>query len=119
NSSYTSVQARLEKRSTKGVQFQPSYTWSKSVDEASSFEGILNTIDPHASYSLSQFDARHRFVFSYVCDLPIPKYTGLAEKILNGWQTSGIISLQSGFPIRITSSADNALMNSFDFDLPG
>ena len=119
NSNYNSFQAMLEKRFTKGLQFQASYTWSKSFDEASSFEGILNPIDPHASYSLSQFDARHRFVFSYVWDLPIPKYTGLAEKILNGWQTSGIISLQSGFPIRITSSADNELMNSFDFELPG
>ena len=119
NSNYNSLQAMLEKRLGKGLQFQASYTWSKSFDQASSFEGILNPIDPHKTYSLSQFDSRHRFVFSYVWDLPVPKYTGAKEKILNGWQMSGIISFQSGFPIRITSSADNELMNSFDFELPG
>jgi len=119
NSNYNSFQAMLEKRFAKGLQFQASYTFSKSFDQASSFEGILNPVDPRTSYSLSQFDARHRFVFNYVWDLPIPKYTGFKEKVLNGWQVSGILSFQSGFPIRILSSADNELMNSFDFESPG
>ena len=119
NSNYNSFQAMLEKRFSRGLQFQASYTWSKSFDQASSFEGILNPVDPKASYSLSQFDARHRFVFSYVWELPVPKYNGFAGKLLNGWQMSGIVSFQSGFPIRILSSADNELMNSFDFELPG
>jgi len=119
NSNYNSLQAMLEKRFTHGLQFQASYTFSKSFDQASSFEGILNPLDPRASYSLSQFDARHRFVFSYVWDLPVPKYGGAKGKVLNGWQLSGILSFQSGFPIRIASSADNELMNSFDFELPG
>jgi hypothetical protein len=38
---------------------------------------------------------------------------------LNGWQISGITSFQSGFPIRLLSNADQELMNSFDFNLPG
>jgi len=119
SSNYNSFQAMLERRFSHGLQFQASYTWSKSFDQASSFEGILNPIDPRASYSLSQFDARHRFVFSYVWELPVPKYNGFAGKVLNGWQMAGIVSFQSGFPIRISSSADNELMNSFDFELPG
>jgi carboxypeptidase family protein len=119
NSNYNSFQAMLEKRFTHGLQFQASYTWSKSFDEASSFEGILNPINRRQSYSLSQFDARHRFVFNYVWDIPVPKYSGAAGKVLNGWELSGIVTFQSGFPIRITSSADNELMNSFDFELPG
>jgi hypothetical protein len=49
----------------------------------------------------------------------VPKSNGFAGKILNGWQMSGIISFQTGFPIRISTSADNELMNSFDFELPG
>jgi len=119
NSNYNSFQAMLEKRFSKGLQAQVAYTWSKSFDEASSFEGLLNPIDYHATYSLSQFDARHRFVVSYFWELPIPKYSGFTGKIANGWALSGIYSFQTGFPIRITSQADNELMNSFDFELPG
>ena len=119
NSNYNSLQVMVEKRFSRGLQFQASYTWSKSFDQASSFEGILDPIDPRRSYSLSQFDARHRFVFNYVWELPVPKYAGAKGKVLNGWELSGILSFQSGFPIRIVSSADNELMNSFDFELPG
>ena len=43
---------------------------SKSFDQASSFEGILNPVDPRLSRSLSAFDARHRIVFSYYWELP-------------------------------------------------
>ena len=119
NSDYNSLQVMIEKRFSKGLQLQGAYTWSKSFDNASSFEGILNPIDPRASRSLSQFDARNRFVLSYYWELPIPKYSGATGKILNGWAVSGITTFQSGFPIRITSQDDNELMNSFDFELPG
>jgi hypothetical protein len=119
NSNYNSLQVMVEKRFTRGLQFQASYTFSKSFDQASSFEGILDPVNPRRSYSLSQFDSRHRLVFNYVWDLPIPKYSGAKGKLLNGWQLSGIVTFQSGFPIRILSSADNELMNSFDFELPG
>ena len=80
NSNYNSLQVSLEKRFSHGLQAQLAYTFSKSFDQASSFEGELNPLDPHATYSLSQFDARHRFVLSYVWQLPIPKYAGLPER---------------------------------------
>jgi hypothetical protein len=119
NSAYNSFQASLEKRFAHGLQFTAAYTWSKSFDQASSFEGILNPIDPRISRSLSSFDARHRIVFSYYWDLPIKKYNGVAGKILSNWSLSGVTTFQTGFPIRITSLADNELMYSFDFELPG
>ncbi|HTG59912.1 MAG TPA: hypothetical protein VMG63_10970, partial [Terriglobia bacterium] len=119
NSNYNSLQASLEKRFSKGLQFQLAYTWSKSFDYGSSFEDILNPLDFARSYSLSQFDARNRFVFSYVWQLPVPQLRGLAGKLADGWQLSGILTFQSGFPIRIFSSADTELENSFDFLLPG
>ncbi|MGH9543726.1 MAG: carboxypeptidase regulatory-like domain-containing protein [Terriglobales bacterium] len=119
NSNYNSLQVSLEKRFSHGVQAQLAYTFSKSFDQASSFEGELNPLDPHGTYSLSQFDARHRLVLSYVWQLPIPKYSGFAGKALNGWDVSGIYTYQSGFPIRITSSADNELMYSAFFEYPG
>ncbi len=66
NSSYNSFQADLEKRFSNGLQMQAAYTYSKSLDQASSFEDLLNPFNPRASRSLSLFDARQRFVISYV-----------------------------------------------------
>ncbi len=119
SSAYNSLQASLDKRFAHGLQFTAAYTFSKSFDQASSFEGILNPIDPRLSRSLSSFDARHRVVMSYYWDLPVQHYDGLKGKVLNGWSLSGITTFQTGFPIRITSVADNELMYSFDFELPG
>ncbi len=119
NSNYNSLQVLFERQFSKGLQFQAAYTWSKSIDNASSFENILNPICIPCNRALSLFDARNRFVFSYYWEPPIPKYSGAEGKVLNGWAFSGIVTLQSGFPIRITSSDDLELMNSFDFELPG
>jgi hypothetical protein len=118
-SNYNSLQASLEKRFTHGLQFQVAYTWSKSIDNASSFENILKPICDRCNRSLSLFDARQRFVVSYLWQLPVPGYSGAKGVALNGWAVSGITSFQSGFPIRVQSSNDSELMNSFDFELPG
>ena len=119
NSNYNSLQSLLEKRFSKQMQMQLAYTWSKSFDYASSFEGELDPLNYRRTYSLSQFDARHRIVLSYYWELPIPKFNGFTAKVLNGWDVSGIYTYQTGFPIRVTSSADNELMNSSFFEYPG
>jgi hypothetical protein len=119
NSAYNSFQALLDKRFAHGLQFTAAYTLSKSFDEASSFEGIVNPIDQRRSRSLSAFDARHRLVFSYYWELPFRKHSGISGQMVNGWALSGITTFQTGFPIRILSQADNELMYSFDFELPG
>ncbi|MGH9532463.1 MAG: carboxypeptidase regulatory-like domain-containing protein [Terriglobales bacterium] len=119
HSSYNSLQVLLEKRFSKGLQFSTAYTWSKSIDNASSFENILNPFDFEASRSLSLFHSAHRFVASYFWELPVPKYEGFKNKLLNGWAISGITTFQTGFPIRILSEDDQELMLSFDFELPG
>jgi len=119
NSNYNSLQASLEKRLSHGLQFELAYTFSKSIDNASSFENIVKPICDRCNRSLSLFDARHRFVISYLWQLPVPRYEGVKGKVLNDWAVSGITSFQSGFPIRMQSSSDAELMNSFDFELPG
>lgn len=119
NSAYNSLQASLDKRFAHGLQFTVAYTLSKSFDQASSFEGILNPIDPRISRSLSAFDARHRLVMSYFWQVPKHNFNSFADKLLNGWALSGITTFQTGFPIRISTVADNELMYSFDFELPG
>ena len=118
-SSYNGLQASLEKRFGRGLQFLAAYTYSKAEDTASSFEQILNPLCPRCNIAPSLFDARHRFVISYYWELPFRQYTGAAHYLLNGWAVSGITTFQTGFPIRILSQNDQELENSFDFELPG
>jgi hypothetical protein len=119
-SNYNSLQALFEKRYSHGLQFQASYTYSKSLDNASSFEEILNPLNFNSTYGPSLFDSRHRFVFNYVWELPIRKMQGFAGKALNGWQVSGIYTFQSGFPILINNCNDQELQGStLGFECPG
>jgi hypothetical protein len=119
NSAYNSFQADLEKRFSNGLQLQAAYTYSKSMDQASSFEDLINPFNPRASRSLSLFDARQRFVISYVYQLPIPKYSGLKGQVLDGWEVSGITQFQSGFPVHIQDGNDRELTSSIDFSAAG
>jgi outer membrane receptor protein involved in Fe transport len=119
SSSYNSLQISVDRRFAHGLQFSAAYTYSKSIDDASSFEGILDPLPGANNYARSLFDARHRFVLSYYWELPVRKYNGFVGKMVDGWAVSGITTYQTGFPIRITSDADNELMNSADFEYPG
>jgi hypothetical protein len=119
NSNYHSLQASLEKRLSRGLQFQLAYTFSKSIDTGSSFENTIKPTCDRCNRSLSLYDARHRFVISYLWELPVPKYAGAKGAALNGWAVSGITTFQTGFPVAIRSQADAELMYSFDFELPG
>jgi len=119
SSAYNGLQASLEKRFSHGLQFVAAYTFGKSLDYASTFENLVDPVNPKRNRARSLFDASQRFVFSYVWDLPIPKREGFAGKLVNGWQMSGITTFQSGFPIRITEQDDIELQSSFDFETPG
>ena len=119
NSSYNGFQASVEKRFSHGLQFTGAYTLGKSIDNSSTFESLVDPVNPRRNRALSLFDARQRFVFSYYWELPVPKYEGFKGKVLNGWAMSGITTFQSGFPIRITEQDDIELQSSFDFETPG
>ncbi len=114
-SAYNSFQASLEKRFSHGLQLQAAYTWSKSLDWASSFEETVNPFDYKASRSLSLFNSAQRFVINYYWEFPVPKYSGFKGKVLDDWAMSGIIQFQSGFPIRIQTQDDNELISSLFF----
>jgi Carboxypeptidase regulatory-like domain len=119
-SNYNSLQVLFQKNFNKGLQFQASYTLSKTMDNASSFESALNPLNFDATYGLSAYDARNRFVFNYVWDLPVPNFDGFKGKLLDGWELSGILTFQTGFPIRITSQDDIEELDSTDlFEFPG
>lgn len=114
-SAYNSFQASLEKRFSRGVQLQAAYTFSKSLDWASSFEETVNPFNYKASRALSLFNSAQRFVINYVWDLPVPKYSGFKGKVLDNWQISGITQFQSGFPIRLSTPDDAELISSIFF----
>jgi hypothetical protein len=114
-SAYNSFQTMLEKRFSHGLQLQAAYTFSKSLDWASSFEETLNPFNFKSSRALSLYNSAQRFVVNYYWDLPVPKYSGFKNKLLNDWSISGIVQFQSGFPIRLQTSDDNELISSLFF----
>jgi|SRR5580704_8347444 outer membrane receptor protein involved in Fe transport len=116
NSNYNGLQVSVEKNYSHGLLFQASYTFSKAIDQGASFENELNPINPRATRGVSLLSAKHRFVFSPVWELPIPKKAGFAGKVANGWQVSAIITYQSGFPIRIQDQNDAELQSSIFFE---
>jgi outer membrane receptor protein involved in Fe transport len=116
NSNYNGLQISLEQNFSHGLLFQASYTYSKAIDQGASFENELNPIYPNATRGLSLLDAKNRFVFSPVWQLPIPKKEGFAGKVANGWQLSAIVTYQSGFPIRVQDQNDAELNSSIFFE---
>jgi hypothetical protein len=116
NSNYNALQVSVEKTYSHGLMFQASYTYSKAIDQGASFENQLNPIYANYTRGLSLLDAKHRFVFSPVWQLPIPKKEGFAGKVANGWQLSAIIVYQSGFPIRVQDQNDAELQYSIFFE---
>jgi hypothetical protein len=109
-SNYNSLQVRLEKRFSHGLQYEAAYTFAHALDNASSASlGSVNNGDfrdqrfPNAEYGNADFDVRHRFVFSYVYDLPFGRgrtfarnASGFLNQILGNWQMSGVFSAATG-----------------------
>ncbi len=123
NSSYHALQARFQQYLTAGTSVLASYTFGKSIDDASSFFSSAGDPSfPQDSYNISaergrsNFDVRHRLTFSYSWDLPFGRgrrwgnQGGVAAAILGGWQTFGIWTFQSGrpFTVALLSEIDNS-----------
>ncbi len=115
NSNYNALEMMVQKRFSHGLQFQAAYTFSKSIDDGSTFEETLDPFNYRASRGLSLFNSKQRFVVSYDWELPIRKYSGFAGRMLDDWEVSGITQFQSGFPIRLNTEDDNELINSLFF----
>lgn len=112
SSSYHGLQTKLSKRTGHGLSFGVAYTLAKSIDGASVFYGSganATTIFPQDNYNtraekgLSDFDIRHRFVANYVYQIPSLRHlaSGMPRIIADGWQTTGIVTLQTGQPFSV------------------
>ncbi|MGA8270932.1 MAG: carboxypeptidase regulatory-like domain-containing protein [Candidatus Sulfotelmatobacter sp.] len=115
NSNYNALEMMVQKRFSHGLQFQAAYTFSKSIDDGSTFEETLDPFNYRASRALSLFNSKQRFVISYDWELPIRKYSGFTGKVVDDWEVSGITQFQSGFPIRLNTEDDTELINSLFF----
>jgi hypothetical protein len=118
NSNYNALWVTADKRMGHGLQFNASYTFSKSIDyNSQSSQGVTvqDSYNLRGDRGLSDFDARHRFVISGLYELPWKK-----NSAIGGWQTSLIVQSQSGNPVTllagnvgaITGGAGSANANS-------
>jgi hypothetical protein len=116
-SRYNALETSL-RYSGSSASFLVSYTYSKSMDNASARGDALNPFTYTGPLALSAFDLKHNFVVSYSYTLPFEKLTGHPSRILSGWTISGVTRLTSGFPITLTESDDRSLIGTFGIDRP-
>lgn len=119
NSNYNALWVTLNKRTSKGLQFNTSYTYSKSIDDNSlSSQGVIvqNSFDVGNSRGLSDFDVRHRFVFSGFYELPFK-----GNRFVSGWQLGIISQAQTGNPLNVVTSIGGftGVVNTLRPDLNG
>ncbi len=122
-STYHSLQVSVNRRSAKGIDFRASYTFSKSIDDASNAgggafsDGSLDTtsaldtgtvfgnqFSAHTNRGLSDFDRTHRLVLNGIWDVPTAGWavhSRVANALFANWQLSGIVIAMSGLPVDI------------------
>lgn len=103
-SDYNALWFTVRKALSHGVEFDSTYTWSKSMDLNSlGSEGgysLQNNFNPKGDYGPSDFDARDHFVFSGTWNLPFH-----ANRFVDGWMLANITQLQSGNPLNVATTS--------------
>jgi hypothetical protein len=106
-SNYNALWVTATKRLSRGLQFNASYTWSKSIDyNSQSSQGVTlqDSFNLRGDRGLSDFDARHRFVISGLYELPFR-----GNQLKEGWQLSFIMQSQSGNPVTLLAGNAGAI----------
>ncbi len=133
-SDYHALNAVLTHRG-RGLVATAAYTWSKSTDIKSAaasiggglsgWQGFLNNHDPARDHGLSEFDVAHRFVASFVWNLPFGQgerwggsATGLTQALIGGWQLNGIWLWQGGMPMTIAARDVGQVLDTFGLNRP-
>jgi Carboxypeptidase regulatory-like domain/TonB dependent receptor-like, beta-barrel len=104
SNNYNALQMKLDKRFSQGLQFQTSYTWSKSLNYVDD-DGFLYSVAPQTSYGPSAFNRDHVFISNVTYELPFGKgkmFGGNASRaldlIIGGWQMNNTLNISSGLP---------------------
>lgn len=117
-SNYNAGQFSLHQALRWGVQYDVNYTYSKSMDLGSAPERsgtgtnrISNSLYPRGNYGPSDFDVRHNITANYVANAPFGKGgiflthpSGLLDRLVGGWQLTGVTHWSTGLPFTATSS---------------
>ncbi len=125
NSWYNALIFEVRKRFTRGLNFQSSYTFSRTIDttQASTFFSDATNATtsampepPGLNYNkgLADFHAQHNWVLNFTWEIPFAKnLTGTAGAILNGWNLIGIGQMRSGNPLTVflASNRSRSLWN--------
>jgi len=114
---YHSLSFILRQRMTHGFQVNAHYTWSRTRDIGTNSNGGSSQnpgVDPftqiEVDYGIADWDVPHRFVASYIYDVPFFKDSANAflRYALSGWQVAGVTTLESGRPFGLTIQGDRA-----------
>jgi hypothetical protein len=105
NHTYHSLQITMNKRLARGFTILADYTWAKLIDIGNPIDGISISREK----ALSGNGIEHRFVASYIWELPrLRNQPPVIRHVLGGWETNGIITLETGLPFNVTSGRDNS-----------
>jgi hypothetical protein len=111
-SSYHSLQLTLDKRISKGFSVLSSYTLSKNLDHAGEAKQTgatqTNPYDLEFDWGYANADRRHRWVTSFLWQVPGAFANRVVGGLLSEWSLTGILSMQSGGGFTVTSGVDNA-----------
>jgi hypothetical protein len=102
NSSYNGMWSTLTKRFQQGLQFDSTFTWSKSIDDVSQNNHGVTVQDSNnlrGDRGLSDFNAATRFTLDGIYTLPFKR-----KSLVSGWEMTTIIQLQSGNPLNFHTS---------------
>jgi hypothetical protein len=110
-SNYNSFQWSLEKRFSHGYSILTNYVWSKTLETTRGQDPFdLTTFET----AIHGDDIPHNFKFSNLWEIPRAPISGVADKIINGWQMNAVVVWQSGFPFGVSAGRDNALRGNTD-----
>lgn len=111
NSAYNSLQASIN-HTAKRLSILASYTYGKSIDDASNLQEQLDPFDYNLRRGVSSFDIRHNFVASYRYELPLEEVFHHKGRATTGWAVTGITRFCTGLPVTMVDFGDNSLVGS-------
>ncbi|MSO19684.1 MAG: TonB-dependent receptor [Acidobacteria bacterium] len=118
NAHYDGMQVKFKRASSRNLQFQISYTYSKALDSASTVatadnsreaQASLDPEDPARDKARASFDATNNLVINVGYPLPVAFDNKIASTVLGGWEFSGIATFTDGQPFSARLGFDRAL----------